>query len=131
LTSGRTGSGMPMDAIGRIAEDRIRRAMEEGAFDNLPNAGKPLVFEDESWTPADLRLAYRVLRNAGFLPPEVELRKEILCLRDLIDTIDDDAERLRKLRELDFKLTRLGMMLRRPVSLEDYEDRLTERLLGT
>jgi hypothetical protein len=122
---------MPMDAIGRIAEDRIRRAMEEGAFDNLPNAGKPLVFEDESWTPADLRLAYRVLRNAGFLPPEVELRKEILCLRDLIDTIDDDAERLRKLRELDFKLTRLGMMLRRPVSLDDYEDRLTERLLGT
>jgi hypothetical protein len=91
-------------AFEKIAEERIRRAMEEGAFDGLPGAGRPLVLEDERWAPEDLRLAYRVLRNAGCLPPELELKKEIASLRTLIEAIDDDKERLRKIRELNFKL---------------------------
>lgn len=119
-----------MDAITRIAEERIARAMEEGLFDGLSNAGKPLDLGDDTWVPRDLRLAYRVLRNAGFLPPELELKKEILALKSLIETIDDDKERLRRLRELNFKLMKLGTILKRPVYLEEYEDRLMEKLTG-
>nr|NIT03118.1 DUF1992 domain-containing protein [Candidatus Latescibacterota bacterium] len=52
-----------MRAISRIAEERIRRAIEEGHFDNLENAGKPLDLEDDIWVPEDLRIAYRVLKN--------------------------------------------------------------------
>ncbi|GAB4390148.1 MAG: DUF1992 domain-containing protein [Thermodesulfovibrionales bacterium] len=116
-----------MDAIARIAEDRVRRAIDEGQLDDLPGSGKPLRFEDETWIPRDLRLAYRMLKNAGFLPPELELRKEIMSLRRLIDTIDDDAERLKRLRELDFKIAKLGMMRGRSVALGDYEWRLMDK----
>jgi len=56
----------------------------------------PYFFEDETWVPEDLRLAYRFLKNAGFVPPELELRNEIITLRDLIETIDDDKEKLRR-----------------------------------
>jgi hypothetical protein len=119
-----------MDAFRKIAEERIRRAIEEGEFDNLANAGKPLSLEDDTWIPEDLRLAYHVLKNADCLPPELELKKEILNLKTLINTIDDDKERLKKIRELNFKLLKLSTTLKRPVILEEYEERLIEKLIG-
>lgn len=116
----------------KIAEERIRKAMEEGAFEGLALAGKPLDLEDDRWVPADLRVAYRVLKNAGCAPPELELRKEIMSLKDLLAGMDDDRERLRKIRELNFKLMKLGEMRKRPLNLEDfplYERKIEEKLL--
>lgn len=118
-----------MYAITKIAEERIRKAIEEGLFDNLANAGKPLSFEDETWVPEDLRLAYRVLKNADYLPPELELKKEILNLKTMLQRLDDKKERIKKIRELNFKIARLNTMLKRPLYLEDYEDRLIEKLI--
>lgn len=114
----------------KIAEERIRKAMEEGAFQGLSLAGKPLDLEDDRWVPEDLRVAYRVLKNAGCVPPEVELRKEILSLKDLVAGMDDDGERLRKIRELNFKLMKLGEMRKRPLDLDGfplYEQKIYER----
>jgi hypothetical protein len=102
-----------VEAIARIAEERIRKAILEGAFENLQNAGKPLNFDDETWVPEDLRLAYRMLSNAGYVPPELDLKNEIVNLRLLIETIDDDAERLRKLRKLNYKLLSFNLMRNR------------------
>ena len=119
-----------MDAVTRIAEERIRKAMEEGAFDDLPGSGKPIGFEDETWIPEDLRLVYRILRNAGCIPPEIELKNEIITLRDLIETIDDDKEKLKRLRMLNFKIMKFNMMRERPLTLEqypEYEQRLFEK----
>lgn len=120
-----------MDFLKRIAEERIREAIERGEFDNLPNKGKPLNLDDDSLVPEDLRMAYRVLKNTGYLPPELELKKEIVSLRDLINTIDDDEKRLKRLRELNFKLMKLSIMLKRPVNLDSYEFRLFEKGLSS
>ena len=60
--------GVTMDAISIIAEQRIREACERGAFDSLPGAGKPLELEDDSHIPEDLRMAYKLLKNAGYVP---------------------------------------------------------------
>jgi hypothetical protein len=119
-----------MDIFKRIAERKIQEAMEEGLFDNLPGRGKPLEFEDETWIPEDLRIAYRLLKNAGYIPPELELRNEIMNLRSLIDTLDDDKERLKKLRELNYKFVKFNMMKKRPLMLEDYENRVIEKLIS-
>jgi hypothetical protein len=99
-------------------------------FNDLPGKGKPLDFEDETWIPEDLRIAYRILKNAGYIPPELELRNEIVNLRNLIDTLDDDKERLKKLRELNYKLIKFNMMKKRPLMLEDYENKVIEKLLN-
>ena len=64
----------------RIAELKIREAMAEGVFDNLPNAGQPLDLEDYLATPEDLRMAYSILKSAKCAPAEVELLKEIAAL---------------------------------------------------
>ncbi|MBA4349335.1 MAG: DUF1992 domain-containing protein [Thermodesulfovibrio sp.] len=121
-----------MDIFIRIAEKRIEEAMHEGEFENLQNAGKPFVFEDETWIPEDLRIAYKVLKNAGCTPPELEARKEIIGLKELINTLDDDKERMKKIRELNFKIMRFNMMRKRPLCLEafpDYEMRFFEKTI--
>jgi len=117
-----------MDIFRKIAEERIKEAIEKGMFDDLPGKGKPIHLEDETWIPEDLRIAYRLLKKANFLPPEIELRKEIVSLRRLIDTIDNDKERLRRLRELNFKIMKLNLIREKPLTLDD-ECRIIEGLL--
>jgi len=122
-----------MDIFAKIAEERIKKAMENGEFRNLSGSGKPLLLEDEALIPEDIRLSYRILKNAGCIPPEIEKRLDILNLKELLNTIDDNKERLKKLRELNFKMTEFNSMKKRPLYLEnlpDYEQHIFERLTG-
>ena len=122
-----------MDIFSRIAERKIMQAMEQGEFEQLENAGKPLNHDDDAWVPEDLRIAYRVLKNSGCLPPELELRKEIVTLREMMQTIDDNEDRLRKLRELNFKLLKLCEMRKKPLlfhDLPEYEEKICQKLGG-
>ncbi|MDY7033194.1 MAG: DUF1992 domain-containing protein [Thermodesulfobacteriota bacterium] len=112
-----------MDILRRIAEERIRTAIERGEFDNLQNKGKPLDLREDTSIPEEIRIAYKVLKNAGYVPPEIELKKEIVSLKELIDTIDNDEERLKKIHQLNAKLLRLNTMLKRPIYLEDSLER--------
>ena len=121
-----------MDAIARIAEEKIRDAIARGEFDNLPGAGRPLVLDDDAMVPEELRVAYRLLKNAHLLPPEIELRKEILTLRDLLRAVEDGEERAVRVRELNAKLLRLSLLMKRPVGLDEfpeYREKVAARLV--
>ena len=73
-----------------LVEERIRRAQQRGLFDNLAGAGKPLPPDVIGATvPQDLRLSYRILKNADCLPPEVEVKKEIRRTEDLLSGMED------------------------------------------
>jgi DnaJ homologue, subfamily C, member 28, conserved domain len=92
----------------KIVEDRIRKAQYKGDFDNLPGAGKPLDLQDDQHIPADLRLAYKILKNGDCLPPEIELKKEILRTEDLLAGMNDTAERYSTLKKLNFLIMKLN-----------------------
>jgi hypothetical protein len=77
-----------------IAEQKIAEAIANGDFDDLPGSGKPLELDDDALVPEDLRLAYRLLKNAGFVPPEVETLNEIAALERLVTK---DSKAVRKL----------------------------------
>lgn len=122
-----------MDPLALLAEEKIREAMARGEFDNLPGAGKPLALEDDSMVPEDVRVAYRILKNAGCLPPELEIRKEIITLKSLIAAVEDEGERRRKLKELNAKILRLNLTRKRPLHIEDfpeYRDKVIGKLTG-
>lgn len=55
-----------------LAEKKIREAMACGEFDDLPGAGRPLELDDDRLVPEELRVAHRILKNAGIAPPEVK-----------------------------------------------------------
>lgn len=67
-----------------IAEQRIAEAIANGDFDDLPGSGKPLELDDDSLLPEELRLACRILKNAGFVPPEIESLKGLKAERKLV-----------------------------------------------
>ena len=60
-----------------LVEKRIREAMEQGEFDNLPGKGQPVDTSENPFEDPELRMAHRLLRNAGFAPPWIEERKDI------------------------------------------------------
>ena len=122
-----------MDIFATIAEQKIRDAMARGEFDNLPGKGKPLPPDELAGVPEELRMAYKVIKNAGCLPPEVELAREIATLRNLIVCLEDDEARRQRLRELNFRLLRFNVMRKRPFNLDgfpEYRDTIEDRIAG-
>ncbi len=117
----------------RIAEKRIEKAIRNGVFDDLPGAGKPLELEDDSHVPEDLRIAYKILKNANFVPPEVSLRKEIAKAEDLLAGMEDTKAKYRQLKKMNFLIMKLNIIRQTPAGLEKdqfYEQKLVERFGG-
>ena len=96
----------------RIAENRIREAMQEGEFDNLPGAGKPIDLDGYFKLPEHLRLAFSILKSANCVPAEVELLNEIAALEQrLQEAPEPQLPAIR--RELTDRRTRLAVVLER------------------
>ncbi len=115
----------------KLAEQKIQEAIQQGAFENLPGFGKPLKVEDLSHLPAELRLAYRILKNSGYLPPELELRKELLTMDDLLQCCQSEERQqtLRKQRNAKLLQFELLMERRRTAPIPPhYWTRIAERL---
>src|SRR3569833_1997319 len=74
-------NGDSLDWIGIIAERKIVEAMEDGLFDNLPGAGKPLDLSINPFEPPGMRTVNRLLSHNKVLPPWLALEKEIEASR--------------------------------------------------
>jgi hypothetical protein len=94
----------------RIIEERIIKAQKRGDFDNLEGVGKPIRIADDSHIPQDLRLAYKILKNADCLPPEIEMKKEIQRTEDLLRGIKETTEKYRILKKLNYLIMKFNSM---------------------
>ena len=77
----------------------LRESQRSGELQTAANWGKPLDLDDGyARTPEELRMGFKVLKDAGFVPPEVETMKQIAALREVIATDPDapDAEAMRR-----------------------------------
>jgi len=99
-----------MFAFQKIIEKRIQDAQDNGEFDDLPGKGKPIDLEDDRNIPEDLRLTYKILKNADCLPPELALRKEIRTMEDMLDSIPDEKAKFRHIKKINYKIMQLNMM---------------------
>jgi DnaJ homologue, subfamily C, member 28, conserved domain len=114
----------------KVVEERIRIAQKKGEFDNLPGAGKPLNLSEDQTVPEDLRMAYKILKNADCIPPEIELKKEILQTEELLAGMTDTAARYRTLKKLNFLIMKLNTMRRSNIAFDmpqHYESKLVDR----
>lgn len=104
--------------------------MAAGEFDALPGAGRPLDLNDDALVPPELRMAWRILKNAGYIPPEVEALRDVAQLEQALAHAGEDAEKRRlslKLSLIRARLAARGMDLR---LAPGYEDKLAARLGG-
>ncbi len=99
--------------IDQWAERHIIEAQKKGDLDNLPGEGEPLVLDDDSFVPESLRAGYRLLKNAGCLPPELEQRREALELHELLQGIKETEAEYHEVSQrvalLELKLRQAGL----------------------
>lgn len=120
---------MSLTLLEQLAEQRIAEARDRGDLDGLSNDGQPLELDDDSMVPPSLRAAYRVLKNAGYLPEEMETRREIHDAEQLLRMARNEEERAAAGARLRLLLNRLGDS--RADSLmtqEDYLQRIRARV---
>ncbi|MGB5157325.1 DnaJ family domain-containing protein [Desulfobacterium sp. N47] len=114
----------------KIIEQRILEAQKRGEFDNLSGTGKPLEFEESCTVPEDLRIAYKILKNADYLPPEIELKKEIIKTEELLAEMEDAPEKYRVLKKLNFMKIKFNLLRNTSVIFEEteiYAEKLVEK----
>lgn len=119
------------EVFDKIADQKIREAMEDGEFDNLPGKGKPLKLENDSHLPQEIRIAHKILKNANCLPPELEIRKEILTIEEMLVGIKDEKEKYRQIKKLNYLVMKLNMTRRSSLTLEKnqkYFDRIVDKM---
>lgn len=119
-----------MGLIDEWAERHIIKAQEKGELDNLPGNGKPLFLDYDTFVPTELRVGYRLLKNAGYLPPELQDRQEALTITDLLSQLDkqhDDYVNLHKrLALLELRLRQAG--LNTDFLRKEYQQKVAKKL---
>jgi hypothetical protein len=115
-----------------LIEQRIREAKARGEFDDLPGAGRPLDLDDDLLVPEDLRVAHRILKNAGYVPPEAQQLAEINQLiaaagREELSSAQGEAAG-RRLRALLVQMELAGRPLAAAQAWLDYQEALAQRL---
>jgi hypothetical protein len=119
-----------MDLIDQLVERRVAEAQARGEFDDLPGQGQPLQLEDDAMVPEELRVAYRLLKNAGYLPPQLQLRHDIRQVEQLIrqaEAVEQKAALQRRLHALLLQL-RMQQPDSRLLHEYDYLEKLNTRL---
>jgi hypothetical protein len=120
-----------MDPLSFIAEQKIAQAMQERDLNSPKWKNKPLPLDDDHFVPDDLKMAYKILKNSGYLPPEIEERKEVKRLEDLIACTEDEHERLKQMKKLNVLLMKIDAQRASPVNLagqDDYYQKVVERI---
>jgi len=97
-------------------ERQIQAAAKQGAFDNLAGQGQPLHLDDDIGIPEDQRMAWRILKNAGYVPEGVSLRRDIFDLEALVSAADPHSQDY-------FKGQRRLMLLRLRLEIAEGGDR--------
>jgi len=121
-----------MAIFDELIESRIREAANRGDFDDLPGKGRPLPEEEGAFVPDEMRMAYKILKNAGYIPPEVELRRDIAATEAaVINAEENDPQRRRNLKKLQTLFLRLDESRRRQASMlvgETYYEKIIGKL---
>ena len=114
--------------IQRLAEEKIQAALDRGDLDNLPGQGKPLNLDDDRYVPEELRAGFRLLKNAGYLPPELEIKKEIQQVEALLLQVESEPQEQQLIKRLN--LLRMQLLQNgHDVSLLIQEDQYRQKLL--
>jgi hypothetical protein len=121
-----------LTALHIIAERKIEEFFRKDGGPDLSHwRNKPLPVEDMSNVPQDLRMAYKILKNAGYVPEEVALHKEIVRTEDLLAHCRDEQVKLRQLKKLSVLKCKLEAKLGRSLRIDSesaYFDRVVDRV---
>lgn len=97
-----------MSWLSRLAERQIQKARLKGQLQGLEGEGKPLPDRpgDAFVSPGDA-IGFRIMAEAGVLPEEITLKKQVAAQRTELATLTDDSARkaaMARLAQLEMRL---------------------------
>lgn len=93
-----------MAGVDEIIRQWVQNAEKTGEVRNLPGYGEPFKFDDGFFeTPSELRMAYKVLKNAGYVPAEIEMLQQLAAMREDLNAELDPNKR----HELKVKIAKM------------------------
>jgi hypothetical protein len=110
-----------LEAIRRIAERKISEAIQKGLLRTQGWHNRPLPITNDTLVPEELRMAHKILKNAGYLPPEIETKKEIQKIEVLLATCDDEYTRVKQLKKLNYLILKLNIIKKDSGNIESQE----------
>jgi len=119
-----------MSFLHNLAERRILDAIREGALDDLALRGQPIPREDLSGVPEELRMGYKILKNAGYLPEELQLQQEILALQDLLTACTSAEEKQEAQQKLTLRRLHFDMLMEKrgsSLAIREYQAKLKDK----
>jgi hypothetical protein len=121
-----------MFLIDQLAEQNIKQAIDNGELDDLPGAGKPLELEDLSTVPPELRAGYLMLKNAGYVPPQVNHLNELKQVEQLIrqaDAVEERTNLTQRANYLSMCLEKSGVNLSALSGAAAYRDKVMNKII--
>jgi len=107
-------------ALHKIAERKIEQAIAEGRGPDLSHwRNKPLPEDDMKNVPPDLRIAYKMLKNSGYIPEELALHKEIIRTEELLARATAEREKYNQLKKLNYLKFKLESCRGRPLYIDE------------
>ena len=121
-----------IEAIRLIAERKISEAIRKGQLDTKGWSNRRLPMTNDSLVPEELRMAHKILKNAGYLPPEIETKKEIQKIEDLLVSCEDECTRMKQIKKLNYLVMKLSSMKGDTLNIENQEEyyrQVVERII--
>ena len=94
-----------------FVDQLITAAVRNGDLDDVPYKGEPIPIDDDRHIHPELRMTYRILKNAGIAPPQVEEMKRIRAMEDELATVTDPARRDALAKQIGLERSVLQMRL--------------------
>ena len=116
----------------KIAEERIKEWIEKEDFSKNKFFGKYVDNTEYFKVPETLRIAFHILKNANVLPKELQLKSEIIKLRDMLEEISDEDEFIKKLRKFQSLIAEYNIISNKKFSVKNdefYTKKLMKKLV--
>ena len=116
----------------KIAEEKIKNWIEKEDFSKNKFYRKKVDNTDYFKVPETLRIAYHILKNANVLPKELQLKSEIIELRDMLEEITDEDEFIKKLRKFQNLIIEYNIVSHKKITIKNqefYTKKLMKKLL--
>ena len=98
-----------MNILEELAERAIQEAQKRGEFEGLSGQGQPLPQESDPFMPETLRMAYKMLKNAGYVPEEIQAQREIRSLIECLEQETDESRKMRQIQKVQLFIARAKM----------------------
>ena len=113
--------------IDELAEARIADAMRAGQFTDLAGKGERIVIEEVGFVPEELRVAYRLLKNAGYFPKEISVLNEISEVEQLVVSLGEGEQKSSAVKRLNLLRAQLGERSENLYLKREYSDKIINK----